>query len=245
MIDGLRVLGVIPARGGSKGVVGKNLRDLAGKPLLAWTIEAAQRARLLDRVILSSEDDAIIDVARRFDCEVPFKRPPHLAEDDTPGVEPVIHAVDSVPGFDYVVLLQPTSPLRLSSDIDAAIEACVRREVSSCVSVVALNKPLAWMRRMRPDGRLEPVLDPGTPVLRRQEAEPIYAFNGAIYVNEIETLRRTRRLVTEDTIAYVMPFERSVDIDTEADLQLCEFLLTSKRPGATAEQGRAMPGGPN
>ncbi len=113
MIAGKTVLAIIPARGGSKGVPRKNIRLLAGKPLIVWTIDEAKKSKYIDRFILSSEDDEIIKIAREYGCEVPFKRPIELAQDDTPGIEPVIHAINTLEDkYDYVVLLQPTSPLR-------------------------------------------------------------------------------------------------------------------------------------
>ena len=122
MIEGLSVLGLIPARGGSKGVPRKNIRLVAGRPLLAWTIDAARASRYLDRLVLSTDDCEIGAVAIAAGCEVPFLRPPELARDDTPGIDPVLHALGQLPPFDIVVLLQPTSPLRLASDIDGCIE---------------------------------------------------------------------------------------------------------------------------
>ena len=118
----MRPIVIIPARGGSKGVPRKNIRELAGKPLIAWTIEAAKKSKYIDRLILSSEDPEIIEVAKAFDCEVPFVRPFELAQDDTPGIEVVLDAVKRCPGYTHVLLLQPTSPFRTHKHIDAFIE---------------------------------------------------------------------------------------------------------------------------
>ena len=115
MINGKKVLAIVPARGGSKSLSGKNIKLLAGKPLIAWTIDEAKRSEYIDRLILSSDDEDIINVARSAcDCDVPFVRPKELAQDDTPGIEPILHAINEIPGFDLVVKLQPTSPLRKS-----------------------------------------------------------------------------------------------------------------------------------
>nr|HPK54819.1 acylneuraminate cytidylyltransferase family protein [Smithellaceae bacterium] len=117
MIQGKTVLAIIPARGGSKGIPRKNITNLAGKPLIAWTIEEAKKSKYIDRLILSSEDNEIIQVAKEWGCEVPFIRPRELAEDDTLGIEPVLHALNTIKKkYDYVVLLQPTSPLRSVDD---------------------------------------------------------------------------------------------------------------------------------
>ncbi|MEH2097772.1 acylneuraminate cytidylyltransferase family protein, partial [Nostoc sp.] len=121
MIHGKKVLAIIPARGGSKAVPRKNIREIGGKPLIAWTIEEAKKSQYIDRLILSSEDDEIISIAQKWGCEIAFKRPVELAQDDTPGIAPVLHALNQLPIYDYVVLLQPTSPLRQVIDIDGCI----------------------------------------------------------------------------------------------------------------------------
>lgn len=225
MIEGKRLLGLITARGGSKALPRKNVLPLAGKPLMAWTIEAAQASRYLDRLVLSSDDDEIIRVAKEHGCEVPFRRPAHLARDDTPGVEPVLHALNQLDGFDYAVLLQPTSPLRTTADIDAAIEQCIVDQAPSCVSVVERDKPPQWMFTFGEGRRLAPALPEQERVARRQDAAPVYVLNGAVYVAEVRRLRQSRQLVMQETVGYVMSPERSVDVDTRLDLHWCEFLL--------------------
>src|SRR5271157_3678171 len=141
MIQNQSVLALIPARGGSKGVPRKNLREIAGKPLIAWAIEAGRQSRYIDRLILSSEDPEIMAQARSWGCEVPFVRPAELARDDTPGMEPVLHALTALPEeYDYVVVLQPTSPLRLAEDIDGCLETCLRQEAPACVTVAEVDQ---------------------------------------------------------------------------------------------------------
>lgn len=228
MIAGKRVLGLITARGGSKRLPRKNVRPLRGKPLVAWTVEVAQASSYLDRIVLSSEDEEIIRVATQYGCEVPFRRPAHLADDRTPGVEPVLHALDQLEGFDYVVLLQPTSPLRLTEDIDRAVLQCVSSGAPSCVSVVAVAKP-QWLFALDGGKQLQPIF-----VGERESSLSVYVLNGAVYVAEVEPLRRTRRLVAPGTVGYVMPPHRSVDVDTEHDFAMAEFLLDRDihRPGS-------------
>jgi len=129
MINNKTILTIIPARGGSKGVKRKNVRNLAGKPLIAWTIEAAKNSKYLDRVVLSSEDKEIIKIAKEYGCEVPFVRSKELAKDDTPGIDVVLHALNMIrERYNYVVLLQPTSPLRTECHIDECIELCVKKK---------------------------------------------------------------------------------------------------------------------
>lgn len=227
MVNDKKVIAVIPARGGSKGVPRKNIRPLRGKPLLVWTIEAARGSRYIDRVILSSDDEEIIAVAEKANCEVPFVRPAELARDDTPGVEPVLHALRMVPGYDYVVLLQPTSPLRRAEDIDRCIEACLREDAPCCVSVTAPEKSPFWMFSMDQGSRLTPLLS-AEGYTRRQDLPPVYALNGAVYVAKTEWLLATRSFITGDTIGCEMSREHSVDIDSEEDLAYCEFRLGRK-----------------
>ncbi len=219
MIGRQRVLAVIPARGGSKGVPGKNIRRVQNRPLLAWTVEAALESRAIDRVVLSSDDEEIMAVARALGCEVPFRRPADLATDTATSIDVVLHALDALPGFDVVVLLQPTSPLRSAADIDAA---CARYPVGgggSCVSVAPVEQSPYWMYRLRDDQSLDPLLPLSAEITRRQDLPPVFALNGAIYISDAASLRRSRTFITPQTVAHVMPLARSIDIDTEADFE--------------------------
>lgn len=224
MINGTRVLGVIPARGGSKGVPGKNIRHVGGKPLIAWTIEAAQASKYLDRVVLSSDDLEIISVAQKHNCEAPFVREPQLAEDATPTIDVVLDVLNRCPAYEWVVLLQPTSPLRTSQDIDQAIERCVALNSPSCVSVCLAQESPYWMFTLNQYAHLVALL-PNQTVTRRQDLPPVYSLNGAIYVAKSEWLMRERKFLTSETIAYEMPVERSLDIDTESDFLQLQFIL--------------------
>ena len=224
MIDGHSVLAVIPARGGSKGVPRKNLAELGGKHLIAWTIEAARGSRHIDKTVLSSEDSEIIAAAKELGCEVPFVRHTALADDVTGGTAVLLDAIDRLPGFDYAVLLQPTSPLRTSEDIDTCIEQCVAAGASSCVAVCALSKPAEWLMKVGADGRLRPLLDGKLPE-RRQDATEIFVPNGAVFVARTTELKASRTFYGPKTVAHVMPAERSVDIDTPLDLELARQLV--------------------
>lgn len=227
MIYGQKVLGIIPARGGSKTIPRKNLRMLAGKPLIAWTIEEAQKSKYLDRLILSSEDSEIIVTAQKWGCEVPFIRPVELAQDDTPGIESVIHAIYTIKEkYDYIVLLQPTSPLRNASDIDDCIHHCIHEEAAICVSVCAVDKSPYWMHTLTDKHRLYPLMPKLTAAARRQDLPKVYAENGAIYVAKVDHLLARKDFISEETLAYIMPAERSQDIDSEIDFILCEILLS-------------------
>lgn len=224
MIDGLRVLAVITARGGSKGLPRKNVLPLAGRPLIAWTVEAALASEYLDRVVLSSDDPEIQAVAREAGCEVPFSRPAGLALDTTPSMDVLEHALEMLPGFDLVVLLQPTSPLRSTEDIDSCIARCAR-EAPAVVSVVELDKSPHWMFTLEPSGRMTRLLSGPIPA-RRQDAPPVFVLNGAVYVARTLWLRQHRSFLAQETLAWVMPKERSVDIDTRLDMATAELLLS-------------------
>jgi len=225
MINNKRVLGVIPARGGSKGVPRKNLRDVRGKPLIAWAIEEGLKSAYIDRLILSSEDDEIMRVARLHGCDVPFRRPAELAQDSSPGIDPVLHAIRELPGYDYVALLQPTSPLRVVEDIDGCIETCVRSGSPACVSISRCQQHPFLMYYTDAAGRLAPVLPAASGFYRRQDYPDVFLLNGAVYVAEVTWLLENKSFVGKDTLGYEMPPERSIDIDTEADLRaLADFL---------------------
>lgn len=219
MIAGLRVLGLIPARGGSKGLPGKNILRVEGRPLLAWSVDAALASHCVDRTVLSSEDEAIIATARECGCDVAYRRPAELATDTATSIEVVLHALDELPGHDLVVLLQPTSPLRTAADIDAACEMLVARQAPACVSVTAVEQSPYWMYRIDARQVLDPIVDSPAEAVRRQELPPVYVLNGAVYVARSEWLRRTRSFVTRDTLGYVMPAARSIDIDTAEDFE--------------------------
>ena len=223
----MRILALIPARGGSKGIPRKNIKSIAGKPLIAWTIEAALRSRLIGGVVVSTEDEEIADVARQRGAQVPFRRPAELARDDTPGIDPVLHALEQLPDFDAVLLLQPTSPLRTTEDIDACIGMVQDMHAPSVVSVSEPGKHPYWMYRLGTDQRLQTLIDV-PPISRRQDLPRVYAVNGALYYARADWLRQQRAFVTAETVAYVMPPERSVDMDTLLDWKLAEMLLKER-----------------
>jgi len=224
--NGKKILSLIPARGGSKGIPGKNIRILAGKPLIAWTIEEAKKSKYIDRLILSSEDSEIIKVAIEWGCEVPFVRPSELARDDTPSIELVIHAINTLnEKYDYIVLLQPTSPLRTVEDIDCCIELCICSNALSCVSVVEVNQHPNWMFKINSKGKIEHY-EKNEIKCSRQQLPTLYMLNGAVYVANTDFLIKHKSFLHEDTHAYIMPPNRSIDVDSELDLAFTELLKT-------------------
>ena len=220
MISNKKVLAVIPARGGSKGIPNKNIVPLLGTPLINWTIEAARSSRYIDRLILSSDHPHICEVAKTAGCEVPFTRHHELATDKAQTIDVILDALDRVPGFDLVVVLQPTSPLRSSSDIDRCLELLMEQDAHSAVSVTPVTEHPFLVYSMGSDTRLESYvkIDPARS-LRRQDLPPAYSLNGAIYVAEVDWLRESRLFVSAETVGYVMLNEASIDIDVQRDLE--------------------------
>lgn len=222
MINGLSVLGVITARGGSKGLPRKNIVNVNGKPLISWTINSGKESKYIDRLILSTEDNEIAKVAEEFGCEVPFLRPEELASDTSSSYEVILHALEHIDiEYDLVVLLQPTSPLRSSKDIDACIELCADGK-QSCVSIVQIDKPLHCLYTKNREEQLLPLDRDYNLANRRQDGVSVYAINGAVYVFRPDWFRRQNAFVDSETVAYLMPSARSLDIDTKADLSILE-----------------------
>ena len=217
MIGPHRVLAVIPARGGSKGLIGKNIRQAKGRPLLAWTVDAATASQYIDKVVVSSDDTAIMAVARDLGCDVPFRRPDDLATDTASSIDVVLHAIDAVPGYETIVLLQPTSPLRTASDIDAACALHAGHSFAPCVSVSQAAQSPYLMFDVADDLSMRPLLVLPSADSRRQNLPTVYALNGAIYISDVGSLRISRTFITSQTVAYVMPADRSIDIDTASD----------------------------
>lgn len=227
MLGDRSVLAVVTARGGSKGLPGKNLRPFAGRPLIGWTIAAAQAASAIDRLILSSDDAGIIAAAEAMGCEAPFRRSPELSGDEASSIDVVLDALDRAPGFDIVVLLQPTSPLRTAADIDGALGRMMAMEAPACVSVAAAPSHPWLVFGEDAEGRLEPFAPPPSPgtSLRRQDLPPAWVLNGAVYAAEVAWLRRERSFLKPgETAIWPMPLERSADIDTLEEFEAAERL---------------------
>jgi CMP-N-acetylneuraminic acid synthetase len=223
------VLGVVPARGGSKGIPNKNLAMLAGRPLLAYTAEAARTSRRLSRCIVSTDDERIAQAARSLGIDVPFLRPPELASDDTPMLPVLQHAAREVArggtAVDVVVLLQPTSPLRRASHVDAAIDLLESTGADSVVSVVDVPHQFNPMSVMRlEDGRLRPFVD-GPLITRRQDKPQVYARNGPAVLAVRTRVLEAGSLYGDDCRPLVMSAADSIDIDGPDDLALAELML--------------------
>lgn len=239
MIGNERILAIIPARGGSKGLPRKNVLDLDGKPMIAWTLEAAAGSAFIDRCIVSTDDQEIAEVARQHGGDVPFMRPPKHARDESTTLDVALHAIEQLPDFDRVVILQPTSPLRTSEDIDQTIQAMITHQAPSAVSVYEPAKSPYWSYTTDRDARLHTLLDEALADKRRQDLPTAYVLNGAVYAARIDWLKQHQRFVGDDTVAHIMPAERSLDVDTAFDLKLVAFYLHESRQADNALAAQA------
>lgn len=229
----MNILGLIPARGGSKGVPRKNIRLLAGKPLLQYTAEAAAAAGRLTRVILSTDDEEIAEVGRACGVEVPFLRPAELAQDTTPTLPVAQHALRFLEAqgsrFDAVCLLQPTNPLRRPDDIDRAIELLESSPADSVVTVLAVpaeHNPY-WVYFRNEDGSLRPSLGQMAPITRRQDLPPAYHREGSVYVTRRDVVMLDDSLYGARIVGLEIEARRSVNIDGPEDWARAEALLRS------------------
>ena len=222
-----KIISIIPARGGSKGLPRKNVALLDGKPLIAYSIESALKSNLVNRVIVSTEDAEIAVVSRRHGSEV-SNRPKELAQDDTPTISVVQQVLHQLEGDGYiaevVVLLQPTTPLRTSEDIDAAIQLFLTSNCQSVVSICEMEHSPYWSFQVE-KGYLKPLLGEKYLNIRRQDLPKVYLPNGALFVSSPRILYETKSFYSSRTIPYIMPPERSIDIDSENDLLDAEILL--------------------
>ena len=230
-----KILAVIPARGGSKGVARKNIRPICGKPLIAYTIETALAARhLLHRTIVSTDDSEIAAVAREHGADVPFSRPTELAGDKVPTLPVLQHAVSFIETqddikFDWVLLLQPTAPLRALEDIEASLRVANQTNCDSVISVVQVFAEHPILMKRIEDNQLVPYCIEEKEGTRRQDYQPpAYMRNGAIYLTRRDVLMEKDSIWGQIISPYVMPFERSVSIDSELELMLVELLMQQR-----------------
>ncbi len=236
MIDGLRVLALVPARAGSKGLPGKNIRPLLGKPLLAWPIEAARASRYVDRVVISTDSAEFAALAQAAGADVPFLRPAEHASDTAPSIAFIEHALDTLAAAgdhcDLLVLLEPTSPLTEAADIDAALEALVaaRPLAESIVGVTALvSTHPAFAVRLDAQGLMQPYAATSFGLLpRRQDTEPLYSLDGSLYISTVEALRRERGFCHARTLPFITPRWKSFEVDDLVDFICIEAILANR-----------------
>jgi len=231
-----KILAIIPARGGSKGVPKKNIRLLAGKPLIYYTIQAAKKSKYVNLVVVSTDDKEIGKVSKQYGARV-VKRPVDLARDDSPTVEAVKHCLNVLKKeeghlSDIVVLLQPTSPLRTSQDIDDALKLFFEKDCESLISVTEACKSPYWYVNIK-DNYLSPFISWDYLLnKRRQDLPKTYFLNGAIFITTSENLYKYNSFFNKKTAVYIMPSERSIDIDNLIDIKFVEFLMKEEKYGS-------------
>lgn len=227
----MKILGIIPARGGSKGIPNKNIKILGEKPLLAYTIEAAKKSKLLTKTILSSDDEAIINIAKKYDLEVPFVRPANLATDESPTILTVIHALNFYKEqgivFDAVCLLQVTNPFRLDEFIDAAIQKFINSKTDSLVSVLEVPHEFNphWVFEKNNEGYLKISTGDSSIITRRQDLPKSFYRDGAIYITKSQVILEQHSIYGK-SISYIESDKnRHVNIDTMEDWKKAEELI--------------------
>ncbi len=221
-------LAIIPARGGNKRLPGKNIKELCGKPLIAWTIEAALKSNYIDSIVVTSDDEAILKISKQYSVKT-IKRPDELASDTATTFDAIKHTIDSVEKCDYVVLLQPTSPLRNEKHIDEAIELLDKKNADAVISVCEMEHSPLWSNRLDDSLSMSGFLRDEVLNKRSQDLDKYYRLNGAIYICEIDKLLEEKTFFLKDNIfAYIMDRKSSVDIDDEIDFKLAEILISSE-----------------
>ena len=217
-------IALIPARGGSKGIPRKNIKPFNSKPLIYWSIKIALESNKVDRVIVSTEDEEIADLARSFSAEVPFMRPKKYAMDSSSGLEPVMHALDKIPNIKDVLLLQPTSPLRRLEDIEGIFDQRSKFNSHSAVSITQSKKPYDLFFQLDNNMKLSSSLESFN-IKPRQEYQGNFYLNGSLYLSTKESILKNKSLITPYTVGYIMPEKYSIDIDTSFDWIIAEFLM--------------------
>lgn len=234
-MSGPLVLAVVTARGGSRGIPGKNIRPLGGKPLIHYTIDAARRSQYISDTIVSTDSAAIADVARAYGAAVPFLRPAALAGDATPHLPVLQHAVSEMETmrsttYEYVVTLQPTSPFRLPADIDGTVELLISSNADSAVSVCEVDSGCHPVKAKKLEGhRLLPYCVAEIEGTRRQDLPPAFKRNSAVYVSRRDLIMKDNRFYGDHVVGYVVPRERSIDIDSPLDWIVAEYMLEQLR----------------
>ncbi len=237
MIANRRILAVITARGGSKGLPGKNLKPLLGKPLILWTLETARKSKYIDAIYVSTDSPEIASVARNHGEEVRELRPSVLATDTASSIDVVLHAVERAQSlnnayYDWVCLLEPTSPLRDETDVDRAIEQLAMNAEAEAIVGVCRSESAhpSFLVKMH-NGFLTPYMDKKSEYVRRQDLDPLYFFEGSVYISEITALHKKRTFCHDKTIGYVVPRWKALEIDELCDLISAEALLKAKNEG--------------
>ncbi|MBE0514844.1 acylneuraminate cytidylyltransferase family protein [Sulfurimonas sp.] len=221
------MIAIVPARGGSKGLPGKNIKNLLGKPMIVYTIEEALKSKYITEVIISTDCKEIEEVAISYGAKSPFLRPEYLASDNAKAIDNYIYTIDRLNSeFNYniedFVVLQPTSPLRTIEDIDGAIELFRQKDAQSVIGYTEEHHPIEWHKYITEDGKFEKIFE--EKLLNRQEIKKSYYPNGAVFVFDYELIKQGK-YYSDNSYAYIMPRFRSVDVDTMEDFKYIEFLM--------------------
>jgi CMP-N,N'-diacetyllegionaminic acid synthase len=232
MTKDFNILAVIPARGGSKGLPGKNIRPLLGKPLIAWSIEQALGSKYVNEVFVSTDSEEIAQVARTYNAKVPFLRPVQLATDEAKTSDVLLHFIDEMEKqgntFTHILLLEPTSPLRETEDIDKAFEMLL--ECDEATSIVGISKVESQHPYFTVSLTKDKLLRSGNnfQILRRQDIEDLYFYEGSVYISTIEKYKELNNFYHNNTLGYIMPKWKSFEIDDMVDFVIIEALLNNK-----------------
>lgn len=229
MYKNKRILALVPARSGSKRLPGKNTLIFNGKPLLAWSIEHAKRSQFIDLIVVSTDSKKIAKTAKKFNAEAPFLRPKKISGTSSKTVDVIFHAVDFLNSkglfFDYIILLQPTSPLRAEYDIDEAIKLFFNKKAQSVISVCKVEHNPSWSATLTKSLSMKNFINTNILYKRKHGLPGFYRINGSIYFSSVNYLRKNKGFLGDGTIAYLMPKERSIDIDDEIDFMTAELLV--------------------
>ena len=230
MLDGKSILAIIPARGGSKGIPGKNIKKLGGRPLIDWTIKEAQKSKYIDRLMISTDSEDIAKIGSKLGVEIPFLRPLKYATDNSLGTDVVLHVMDwfkkNDSKYDYFILLQPTSPFRKVKHIDDALEITIsNRDIDSLVSIQKVDQHPHWMKKINQSGYLKEYKKQSISNTNRQNLPDYYINNGSIYISKWDVFISDRSFYQKNCYPYIMDKKFSLDIDTIEDWEYAEFLL--------------------
>jgi len=233
MINGLKILAHVTARGGSKRIVDKNIKEINGHPLLAYSIMEAKKSKYVDKVILDTDSEEYAEIGKKYGAEIPYMRPKELATDTAKAMDVTIHAInwfkEHNEPFDILVKLQPTTPLRLAEDIDNALKIFIEKGADSIVSVTEAYVPPLWVNTLPEDHNMKDFIQDLSKIqLNTQELKKYYQLNGVVFLAKCDHLLKTHSWYGKKAYAYIMPRERSIDIDEPIDFEIAELYLKKR-----------------
>lgn len=234
MYNNKTFLAIIPARGGSKGLPGKNIKPILGKPLLQWTIEAGKNSKYIDELVVSTDSNEIAEVAKNCHAAVPFMRPDHLSGDTATSFVALKHAIDFYSSelqkeFDFIIKLEATSPLRTAEDIDRAIETLMESDADAIVGIGRTeDQNPAFLVRLDNQNRISGYVNPDMTVIRRQDVDDIYFFEGSLYISKTDVLLEKKTFYHSNTLGHIMPKYKTLEIDDIDDFVMVEALMKQK-----------------